>query len=305
MVLSNISTTIDTEWWFIPIDILMIIFTAFATVSALIFLSIIIVDKTCHSVSMALVANSCLAELVFGSDMLAMALFTLQNDLKQIHYQDSLCISRGFLGYIVTILQNYSYLLQAIYRYFIVVYPARLFCQSIRFQMFLVCSIWILGFLCPILYVLTDVIKYNADNQICQMPLGLSFFNIYNAFCVYLIPISLTVLIYFKLVRYVKKTSKNVTSIYTLARAQRELKMVRHIVILLSGVATIGFPYAIFIFLSFFTTPPNYHFRIAYIFVNVSLAFVMIAIFQFTEPLKTSIMKIISGRRNGIVPTIA
>ena len=84
---------------------------------------------------MMLVANSCLAELVFGSDMLGMAIFTFQNDLKQIQYQDSLCIFRGYLGYIATILQNYSYLLQAVYRYIIVVYPTRLFWQSAKFQL--------------------------------------------------------------------------------------------------------------------------------------------------------------------------
>ncbi|CAF4783604.1 unnamed protein product, partial [Rotaria sp. Silwood2] len=83
---------------------------------------------------MMLVANSCLAEVIFGSDMLGMALFTFQNDIHQIQYQDSFCVFRGFLGYVVTILQNYSYLLQAIYRYITVVYPTRLFWQSVRFQ---------------------------------------------------------------------------------------------------------------------------------------------------------------------------
>ncbi|CAF1552688.1 unnamed protein product, partial [Rotaria sordida] len=80
--------------------------------------------------------------------------------------------------------------------------------------------------------------------------------------------------------------------------AQRELKMFRRLVILVMGIAMIGFPYALFIFISFFTTPPQYHFRIAYIFVDTSMAFVMIALFQFTEPLKTSIMKRVTRQAN-------
>ncbi len=64
-----------------------------------------------------LVINSCLAELIFGRDILAMALLTFHNDLKQSQYPDSLCVCRGFIGYVVTILQNYSYLLQALYCY--------------------------------------------------------------------------------------------------------------------------------------------------------------------------------------------
>ncbi len=35
-----------------------------------------------------LVANSSLDELAFGSDMRGMAIFTLQNDLKQIQYEE-------------------------------------------------------------------------------------------------------------------------------------------------------------------------------------------------------------------------
>ncbi|CAF1481047.1 unnamed protein product [Rotaria sordida] len=97
---------------------------------------------------------------------------------------------------------------------------------------------------------------------------------------------------------------KHVTPANILYRAQNELKMVRRIVILVMGIVTIGFPYALFIFISFFTTPPKYHFRIAYIFVDTSMAFVMIALSQFTEPLKISIMKRIIRQTNVIIPTI-
>jgi hypothetical protein len=47
--------------------------------------------------------------------------------------------------------------------------------------------------------------------------------------------------------------------------------------------------------MSFFTSPPKYHFRIAYIFVDVSLAFVMITIFKFTGPLKTAVKKLLKN----------
>ncbi|CAF1025095.1 unnamed protein product [Adineta steineri] len=299
------SFTINSESWFIPIDILMITCTVATVLLAIFFCIIIIFDKTCHTIPMMLVANSCLAQLIFGSDMLAMAIFTFHNDFKQIQYQDSLCIFRGYLGYVTTILQNHSYLLQAAYRYITVVYPSRLSWQSARYQSLFIFFMWIFGFICPLPYIITNQIQYHVDSQICQMPLGLSFLTIYNALCVYFIPMSLTILIYFKLVRYVRGMSKNVISTNTLLRAQRELKMVRQIVILVISVATIGFPYAIFIFMSLFTSPPKYHFRIAFIFVDVSLPFAMIALYKFTEALKTSTMKIIYKRTNKITPAIA
>ncbi|CAF1469547.1 unnamed protein product [Adineta steineri] len=296
--------TTNIESWFIPFDIVMIVCSVFAVILAMLFLIIIILDKTCHTVSMMLVANSCLAELAFGSISISMAIFTLQNDIKQIQYQDSLCVFRGFMGYVVAALQFYSFLLQAIYRYIIVIYPTRLFWQSTRFQVLLMSITWIFGFVCPLPHILTHAITYNVDNQFCQMPLRLSFLTVYNALFVCVVPVSLTMLIYFRLVRYVREMSRHIISANTLFRAQRELKMVRRIVILVIGVVTLGFPYVLFTFISFFTTPPKYHFRIAYIFADASMAYVMIALFQFTDPLKEYVKKIIHGRSNAVIPTM-
>ena len=150
---------------------------------------------------------------------------------------------------------------------------------------------WIWTAVHPLPFVLSNEIVYTVDSQIRQMILRFSFFAIYNAVFVYAVPISSTILIYIKFVRYVQEMFKHVIPVNTKLRAERELKMVRRIVILVLGIVTIGFPYAVFIFMGLFTAPPRYQFRIAYIFVNVSLAFEMIALFQFTEPLKASLIR--------------
>ncbi|CAF1473883.1 unnamed protein product [Adineta steineri] len=181
--------------WFIPFDVFNLICHSLVIIFAFIFLFIIIGDKTCHTVPMLLVANSCLAELVFSSNLFWMAIFTLNNDLKRQQYEDSLCVFR---------------------------------------------------------------------------------------------------------VRYVKEMSKHVTPVNTLIRAQRELKMVYRIVILVSFLIGLGIPYASFVIMGFFTSPPKYHFRIAYIFVNISLIFIMMSLFKFTDPVRTSIMK----RINAVVETV-
>jgi len=77
----------------------MIVCTIVAIILATFFLLIIVLDKTCHTVTMILIANTCLAELLLASDALWMAVFALQNDLKQVQYQDSLCVFRGYLSY--------------------------------------------------------------------------------------------------------------------------------------------------------------------------------------------------------------
>ncbi|CAF0828685.1 unnamed protein product [Adineta steineri] len=304
MQLENESIIINIESWFIPIDILLILSTGLSILFGIIFLLIIIYDKTCHTVSIMLIGNSCLTEIIYGINMFSMGLFTFENDLKQIQYQDSLCLFRGYFGYVVTSLQNYSYLSQAMYRYIIIIYPTRRYYQTIKFQFILICLTWIFSLLCPIPYILLNEIKYNVYNQICQMPLHLSFITIYNAFCIYLIPLSLLILIYLKLIKYVRKMNKNIILVNNLIRAQSELKMVRRIIILVTGVIIIGFPYTMFFFLSFFINLPKYHFRIAYIFVDISLLFVIIILFQFTDQIKIFIRRKIIRRTNIVLPII-
>jgi hypothetical protein len=123
--------------------------------------------------------------------------------------------------------------------------------------------------------------------------------------CAYSIPMLLIIFIYLKLVLYVRRMSERITPVNTLVRAKRELKMVHRIVILTIILMIFGVPYMSFIFMSFFVSPPKYHFRIAFIFVDISLVFMIIALFQFTDPLKASIMeKIRRRRRNMAVGTV-
>jgi hypothetical protein len=290
MFLYNFSTP-NVESWFIPIDILTNICIILSLILAIIFFGIIIFDKTCRTIPMMLVGNSCLAGIVFGIAIYSINLFRLINDIKQIEYKDSLCSLRGYMGYASCSILNLSYLLQAIYRFIRIVYPTHLFYQSVQFQLFLICLTWFFGFLYPIVFLFTGEILYNVDNHICQLPLHLSFSIIYMANFAYITPVSLTIFIYLKLVFYVKRMSQHITPVNTLFRARRELKMVRRTVILVSILIVYCFPYAMFIFLSFFIVIPKYHFRISYVFIDASYLFVMVALFQFTDPLKASIMK--------------
>ncbi len=302
MILTNNSVTPIVKSWFVPLDILLIICSILVIGFATFFLFVMILDKTCHTIPVMLVANSCIAEILLAIDALWMNVYALQNDLKQIQYQDSFCVFRGYFSLSSYALQNYSYLLQSIYRYVVVVYPTRLFWQTARVQLLFIGFSWIFAFLYPIAFMFTGDIIYNVNNQICQVFLRLSFCVIFTAQCIYTIPVLLIIFIYFLLIRYVKGMSKHVTHVNALAQAQRELKMARRIVILTMILFTAGFPFGLFAFMSFFTTPPKYHFRIAYAFIDLSLALVMICLFQFTDPLKTSVKKTLKYRPNMIGP---
>jgi hypothetical protein len=94
--------------------------------------------------------------------------------------------------------------------------------------------------------------------------------------------------------------SKRATPGNTLSRAERELKMIVRIIRLISILLSAGLPYVIFILMSFFNSAPKYSFRIAYIFMDASLIFVMIVLFQNTDVVMIFVMKKINRPPNTI-----
>ena len=96
--------------------------------------------------------------------------------------------------------------------------------------------------------------------------------------------------------------SKRVASNNRLSRAKQELKMVRRTVILVSILVIYCLPYAMFIVLSFFISIPKYQARISYLLIDPSYLFAIIALYQFTDPLKESIRKNFFKQNNHVLP---
>jgi hypothetical protein len=47
--------------------------------------------------------------------------------------------------------------------------------------------------------------------------------------------------------------------------------------------------------MSFFTNIPKYHFRVAFIFIDISTTAVMIALFKTTDPVRTAAIQTITA----------
>ena len=297
-MLLNDSSAIARPFWFIPIDVIIIFCITSSLILAIVFFFIITIDKKCRTVPMLLVGNSYLIGIIFGISIFSINLFRLINDLYHRTSADIFCNFRGYMSYATCSILNFSFCLQAIYRFLRIIYPRRLIFQSWKFQFFLICSTWIFGIVYPMIFLFTNEIIYNLENQICQLPLRLSFLIIYMANSAYIIPVSLTMIIYLKLVYHVRKMTRRVIPVNTLDRARRDLKMLRRTVILVSILIVYCLPYATFIFCSFFLQLPKYHFRISCAFIDTSYLFVMIALFQFTDPLKASIRKLLRRQTN-------
>ncbi|CAF1039353.1 unnamed protein product [Adineta ricciae] len=289
------SSITASSYWFIPVDIVMLICLSLLIILNSLLLLVLIFDKTCHKLPVILVSNTYLAQILLAAVIFSMATFALQNDLKNIVYLDRFCLFRGYLSYVLCTIMNFSFLLQAFYRYLSAVYPTYTYWKSKKLHLLLVSLTWVYSFLYPLPFTLSGEITYNVDNQVCQIPLRLSFALIYAIFNVYLLPVGLIQLIYFKLVRHIKDLNAHPIGVHNTFRVQRELRMVRQIVIIVCVLIIFGLPYSSFALTSFFTTPPKYHFRIAVLFIISSLVFITLALFYFTSPIKSSVNRLIGS----------
>lgn len=300
-VFSDNSTVGLVESWFIPTNILMIICSALIIILSIIFLFIIIIDKTCHTVPMLLIANTCLAALMLGCTIITIVGFVLQNDLKQRDYQDPLCITRAYLLYTTCGILNFSFTLQALYRYMIAVYPSRLVFQSFRCQISFIGLTWILSNIFPFECIPTQEIAYVVETHMCQAKLHPSVCIICGILFNYNLPISMIIFIYWKLFRYVKQMGKTAAST-SLARAKRELKAIHRIVILIMTLIVISFPYLIIVIIVFIKPSMKRYARIAYAFFQLSNLSGMIYLFFITTPLKEFVMKRLHLKSNVMTP---
>ena len=284
-------TRTQIEPWFIPFDIIMIITITLTIILGLAFLILVAIHPTCWSVPMLLICNSCIAQTILSIVLLAMAVFSFQHDFKQDVGDVSFCSAIGFLCYTITVGLNYSFLIIALYRYITVVYPTLYTWQSMRCQICLIISKWIFSIAFGLSMYLTNQIVYNINNQICQIPLSLSVPLLAASVILYMAPNFGMVLIYIQLTRYIHRISARTTVANNLFHARRELKLIQRTFILSSTLIFLGVPYMIFVFISFVTEPPKYHFRIAYFSIDFSMLAIVIMMFYFTQQVRDIIRK--------------
>ncbi|CAF3406390.1 unnamed protein product [Rotaria socialis] len=105
--------------------------------------------------------------------------------------------------------------------------------------------------------------------------------------------------------RRVLEMSENVATTNRLFHAQRELRMVRRVLLHVLILVIIVLPYLIFVLMSFFRSAPKYSFRTAHTFISPDLVLLKFALLQMSESLQTSTMKRIHGRLVRVIRTVA
>lgn len=274
-------------------------FTAIVSIGIL--LIIIIFHRQTRSVPILFASQTCLAILLSAITLTSMTISSFLGFIGVDSYDDNTkwCRIRGFLihGFLCVLYDAYG--LQAIFRFFRVVFyrnkilhSFKLYCIIIPFEM-----IFAMICICPVL-VLNDVI-YLPSEFYCQTPFTNLRAILYIAVRLYGFPLIILFGIYWYLVRYIQRTGLSAEAVDARRRAQknaRDLMLIKRLLITVMLLILLGLPAIIFLMIFVFTGHLlSLAYRISWLSVSFSMVFLIIMLVKHTHPLRNTVKRLINS----------
>ena len=232
------NTTVDDfivypiEEYYVPCCISAVL--AVIAVSLCIFIMILVwrTKSRLHTVNHLLMCNTCCASIFVCVILVNNYAFLL---FGQWETRDLSCRWRGYLAYAGITAVIYSYLIQAISRFFFSVL-SRKYRSLISFKThyILIGMQWVFVMLIASPSVITEDIRF-YPKVLCWVPQQYSLHIIYQIFAYYIIPVLIIIFIYIYIYCRVSRETKNVgASTGRITNHKRSLEILRSILILLA-----------------------------------------------------------------------
>lgn len=215
---------------------LSMMFAFLAVIISIIILMLVCTTKQLHTVTHCLICNTCISSILYCVVQCINYIYLLFIPWET---SDESCRWRGYFGYMSIVAIVYSYLLQAVSRYFIAILSMQYrWLVSIKITVYLIVMGWICVILVPLPALLTKDI-YFRKGFLCWVPRTSMLHIIYTIFAYYAVPIAFIVCIYGWLYIRIHYLLNNVAIQVTQRRKNRDLEVFRNLVILL-GIYILG-----------------------------------------------------------------
>ena len=225
--------------------------------------------------------NTCIGTLIFVVNTLAIISYMIRWNEDEIQFQtDLFCTIRAYINYISFCLIYYSYVLQALYRYWRVKRIIKY--NSILFRIIFLVIHWILSSLVPI-----PILLYGDLTQISYYVCYLSFSNIkmifYGALTIYISSLSIILYLYYKVIQHVQTTT--VVFINQRLTTNRDIIIFRRIIQIILSLIICGAPYLFLFLISLFKSSliPNWYLYFVFFTVLTSILIQMILLMIYTR----------------------
>ncbi|CAF0830326.1 unnamed protein product [Rotaria sp. Silwood1] len=241
-----------------------------------------------HDASLLLTCYTCLVTLLTCFTMIVMTSSNLFTGF--LIYNMKFCFAWGLFYDIFECAIYYSYCLQAIYRLCRIVFYTKKFLASSSLYFILIICQWllILAFLVPPVFV--DWYARLPTEKYCLIPYTYVIAEVYHILILYLIPLICIGIIYIWITTFMRRTTRASTIIIAVIqrqRNQRDLTVIKRIIMLIGVLILLRFPTIIFMVYAIIVGrlyPLTY--GIVGVITSTCLIFIGVATIYTTPPLR-------------------
>ncbi|CAF1125966.1 unnamed protein product [Adineta steineri] len=290
-------------------NITTLFFSSIGIIFSLIFIFIILYNRSLRTIPNILTLNSAIAILLLSSDTFSIGIYVLYRDIKRRQLQMEiemkslfLCHLRGCIAHISFCALVYSYAIQACYRLVGTIFYHRVSYNHLRIYVYAISIQWSFAILQLLPIILGNNQIYIKHEYLCQIAIENSKAIGYICFTNYLIPLTIIMIIYYKITRSVRKKENNGAYKYNIHRVRRQVVLIQRIVILILVLLVLGGPYSIFIILEALSIKraPSYAHRIGFMFISIACASSIITIIYFARSIRKMIIEFLSIKKKSL-----
>ena len=246
--------------------------------------------RQCFNFPTLLACNTAVAVFFCSANHIAIGVYMFIWDQYVTPNIDSLCAFRAYFHHSTVACVHHSFILIAIERYCKIRQIA--FFKNHRRKICFVLVQWIFDFTFDLpAFITGNMVKFASDN-LCFVTLTNFDFVLYMAGLSFLLTDVILSIIYRLLIRHVRQASARLNNNQKM-RMQRDLTMVRRIVLLNSQLAVAGIPVLVLIIITIIRADllPNKTMRLLVLMSNLPFAPMLIILLYLTPDLRQSVIE--------------
>ncbi|CAF0779749.1 unnamed protein product [Adineta ricciae] len=239
-----------------------------------------------HTVRHLLICNTCVASILYCIVQTINYAFLI---FLQSETSDVGCRWRGYFAYLSIAAVAYSYLIQAISRFFISILSGQYrWLTTFKTHYILILLQWVTIVVIPLPSILTNDIYYRPSS-LCWVPLKKLIHVIYSYSAYYIVPTSSVCIIYIFIFYRVKKFShRSCTFARPTNKEKRDLELLRNIMALLFIYLLGGTPSILFVITA---SKPIY--LLSLVTMSLSVAIEKISMIMLDRDIRQAVMKLL------------
>jgi hypothetical protein len=269
-------------------------FALTAIINSLFILILVSKTKQLHTVTHFLTCDTCIASILYCSTQCNNYIYIL---FITWDTSDQSCRWRGYFGYVSIVAMVYSYLIQAISRFFFTILSTKYrWITSWKTHLYLISIKWILVFILPLPAIVTHDIVF-GKSALCWVPKTLKLHVVYTLIVYYIIPIMFIVGIYIFIYIRTRSSRNNIAVRGDRRNQNRDLQVLRNIMILFSIYILGGAPTTLYILLGI-----NFFYSMSIITLSAGVTVEKLTILVIDREIRNTCKKYFCQRKTRVTP---